>query len=66
MSKTFEQVEGEKIAKRVLAGADLSLGWREAGYGSAAECAAVLVGDGYDRDQRDVAVAIVADALTEG
>jgi hypothetical protein len=61
---TERERDAQRIARRVLAGADLTLSWRDAGYRTAMDAARALVGDGYDDDvTAERAAEIIAEAL---
>lgn len=49
-----------RIARRALEGADLTLGWKDAGYRSALDAARAMVGDGGDPDINDRAARLIA------
>lgn len=56
----------DALARKIMAGADTSLSWRDAGYETASDAALALVGDGgQDERVRQAAVRIVAAVLSE-
>jgi hypothetical protein len=56
-----ERLDADRIAQRVIAGADASdpMGWRHAGYSSPEAAARVLIGDGVGHVTRDLAVPLI-------
>jgi hypothetical protein len=56
------QERAEMLADEALSGADLALGWRDAGYASARDRAEVLLGESLS--DSDPAVALALDFVT--
>ena len=60
----FEAIAADRIARRVLEGRDPSISWQDAGYTTAEEAAAVLIGDDVDGLVRELAIEAIAAVLT--